>query len=262
MFLFFPDFAVITAVTPELYSTIQGLLSFESLQNFSLGGGTSLALRYNHRQSLDIDLFSSELIGKKGFNKIITEAIAKYGENATQFDFPCDIDDQLIFLRFFIQKEDLSIKVEVLQNFKTLFDSEQVNGLRLVSEKDLGLLKLTCAAERQCKKDIYDLDQITDRISIIELFELLKEKEEKYNLESDLTIFDGPSPIQQPESLIEFDDPYVGDERRPIHSNDHLNLMEDAKPWRKARSSWIKKMRQIFNHLNRDYPSPKGFDVR
>lgn len=250
-----------TAVTPELFSTIQELLSFESLKGFSLGGGTNLAFRYNHRQSIDIDLFSPYLIGKEGFQKIINEAIEKYGDDVSRFDFPCDIDDQLIFLRFFVKKGDCSIKVEVLHNFKTLFEPEQINGLRLLSEKDLGLLKFTCAAERQCKKDIYDLDHITDRIPIIELFNLLKEKEKKYNSESDLTIFDGPSPVQEPETLIQFDNPYVGDERRPIHSNDRLDLMKGAKVWRTARSSWMRKMRQLFTHLGREYPKPKGFKV-
>jgi hypothetical protein len=52
-----------TAVSPAIVKTIIQLQSLPSLANFSLAGGTNLALQYNHRISDDIDLFCSEIIG-------------------------------------------------------------------------------------------------------------------------------------------------------------------------------------------------------
>ncbi|RYY65864.1 MAG: hypothetical protein EOO13_16585 [Chitinophagaceae bacterium] len=43
------------------------LQKLDSLKQFSLAGGTSLALRFNHRKSIDIDLFSNLVVGRAGF---------------------------------------------------------------------------------------------------------------------------------------------------------------------------------------------------
>ncbi|SFF77588.1 Nucleotidyl transferase AbiEii toxin, Type IV TA system [Salegentibacter agarivorans] len=55
------------AVSPVLYQSIKELQSLKSLQSFALAGGTNLAVRYDHRESIDIDLFCTEIIGFKGF---------------------------------------------------------------------------------------------------------------------------------------------------------------------------------------------------
>jgi hypothetical protein len=43
-----------------------------------LGGGTNLAIRYDHRESIDIDLFFSGIIGKSGYIKIENEIQAYF----------------------------------------------------------------------------------------------------------------------------------------------------------------------------------------
>lgn len=52
------------AITNELLSTIQALQRLPSLQEARLGGGTSIALRFNHRESVDVDLLFSEKSAK------------------------------------------------------------------------------------------------------------------------------------------------------------------------------------------------------
>lgn len=46
-----------SAVSADLLEIIIELQSLPSLQHSFLGGGTNLAIRYNHRESVDIDLF-------------------------------------------------------------------------------------------------------------------------------------------------------------------------------------------------------------
>lgn len=45
-------------VTPLLKETLRILMSEESFAPFRLVGGTNLSLRYGHRKSVDIDLFT------------------------------------------------------------------------------------------------------------------------------------------------------------------------------------------------------------
>ena len=54
------------ALSRELVDTIVELQSLPSLSAFALAGGTSLALRFNHRRSIDIDLFSNHAVGMAG----------------------------------------------------------------------------------------------------------------------------------------------------------------------------------------------------
>lgn len=80
--------------------------------------GANLALGHNHRLSIAIDLFCSEIIGIEGFNKIAGEVQEFYKDKICGLDFPCQIDDQYVFLRIFVHQEETFIKVGMLQNFQ------------------------------------------------------------------------------------------------------------------------------------------------
>jgi len=62
-----------SALSIELLATIRELQVFESLSVFALAGGTSLSIRFNHRHSYDIDLFTNQVIGYEGFVRIEKE---------------------------------------------------------------------------------------------------------------------------------------------------------------------------------------------
>lgn len=160
------------AVSAVLYQTIKELQSLNSLQSFALAGGTNLALRYDHRESIDIDLFCTETIGFKGFQKIQQEVENFYGDKAINYMDPMKLSDQFTFLRFFIQKGEVIIKVDLIQNMKTVDHIETVEDLRLFSVRDIGLFKLMSASSRPAN----DLYYITERISLIQLYKNLLEK--------------------------------------------------------------------------------------
>jgi hypothetical protein len=252
------------AVSPAIIKTILQLQSLPSLANFSLAGGTNLALQYKHRISDDIDLFCSEIIGLDGFNKIQEEVKANFGKKARNFDTPCDINDQYSFLRFFIDAEDgTTIKVDVLQNMKHLFEIESNNGIRLFSKGDIGLYKLISLSNRSTKKDIYDLDFITDEIKLSTLYRKLKEKAEKFNKEEHKTIFDldkNQSVLDNLELLISFDNTTAAS-KFPTHTHDNIKIIEGSKTWIEARINWRSKVRALYDHLGIDFPKPKGIDI-
>jgi hypothetical protein len=253
-----------SAVSPAIIKTILQLQSLPLLADFSLAGGTNLALQYKHRISDDIDLFCSEIIGLDGFNKIQEEVKANFGKKARNFDTPCDINDQYSFLRFFIDAEDgTTIKVDVLQNMKHLFEIETINDIRVFSKTDIGLYKLVSLSNRSTKKDIYDLDFITDEIKLSTLYRKLKEKAEKFNKEEHKIIFDldkNQSVLDNIELLISFDNTTAAS-KFPTHTHDNIKITEGSKTWIEARISWRSKVRELYNHLGIDFPKPKGIDI-
>jgi hypothetical protein len=247
-----------SAVSPVIIETIKELQALPSLSNFALAGGTNLAFKFNHRESIDIDLFCNTIIGIKGFDQIEKEIISFYGsELISGLDYPLKENDQFIFLRFWVKKSGSLIKVEIIQNMYTLNVIEVVHGIRLIALKDIGTFKLLSASSRGAKKDIYDLDFITDTINIIDLFEELKTKTNTFNKLKHRNIFDldeEVSPITNPLLLLNFDEKIAITKTKPIHSHDNIVINEGAKTWIKARSSWRMKVRKLFRYLDIEYP--------
>ena len=251
-----------SAVSEVLLQTIKELQSLPSLSQFALAGGTNLAFRFNHRESQDIDLFCSEIVGIKHLETIENEVVNYYGKsNITGIDYPADkISNQHSFFRFFVNTPcGEIIKVEIIQNMKMIDAIEIVDDVRLVTTKDLGLFKLISGSSRAAKKDIYDLDFITEKIPITDLFEALIDKKAFYNKEEHKNIFDldnSKCPTQFPLELLNFDrNTKKRNSLKPMHSNDAIKISDNGKPWIVASSSWRTKIRKLYRHLGIKYPT-------
>lgn len=244
------------AVSPALIQTIKELQQLESLAAFALAGGTNLALRFNHRISEDIDLFSNSIIGIEGFEKIESDVKELYGEKIINIIYPVKENNQFVFLRFFIKKDDVTIKVDVIQNMKSLYDFEMIGEVICYSLKDIGLFKLVSCASRPAKKDIYDLDYITQIEDLIELYNLLKSKREKFKKDIDRNIFDldnDPDPLDNPHLLLLFDKK-MATKQKMRHSHDNILNIEGSKSWHQASIGWRMKVRKLYRYLNIEYP--------
>ncbi|NML23688.1 nucleotidyl transferase AbiEii/AbiGii toxin family protein [Pseudoflavitalea sp. G-6-1-2] len=241
---------ILEAVSKDLQSLIIEIQSLPAFANFALAGGTNLALLYNHRVSEDIDLISSEIVGISGM-KQMEESLKAHFKDAVMYCevINTDLGDQFCFLRAFIKTTDEVVKVEVLQNMKTIQPFEEFQNIRLVSKLDIGLFKLMSASNRKANKDIYDLDFITDEINLDYLLNALEEKRTRYNLPEHRCLFDldhETNPIENLGALLEFDNiDYNVLPLRPSHSNDRISIMSSLKDWRTARSSWKRKVREI-----------------
>ncbi len=226
-----------------------------------MAGGTNLAIRFGHRESQDIDLFSSEIVGIKHLEQIEREVITFYSEkNITGIDYPAGKEsEQFAFLRFWVTKPcGTMIKVEVIQNMKMMDEVETIDEVRLVTTKDIGLFKLISGSSRAANKDIYDLDFITEIIPLVELFEGLKIKKKKFNQKEHQNIFDLDDegcPTQDPNLLLKFDGKVSQSKIKPIHSNDKILIPEGGKSWIETRTSWRMKVRKLFRNLGIDFKS-------
>jgi hypothetical protein len=249
-----------SAVSEVLLQTIKELQSLPSLSQFALAGGTNLAFRFNHRESQDIDLFCPEIVGVKHLEAIEKEIINFYAKkNVTGLDYPADKEnEQHSFFRCYITKPcGARIKVEIIQNMKMMDAVEVVDDVRLVTTKDLGLFKLVSGSTRAAKKDIYDLDFITEKISIIELYEALKVKNQLFNKKEDENIFNynnNDCPTINPHLLLKFDGGVKQVGVKPMHSNDTILIVDGGKTWTSVAISWRMKVRRLYNHLNIKYP--------
>src|SRR3990172_5551490 len=67
-----------SAVKPDSLSVLKRLLKLPVLKQFSLVGGTALALKFGHRISVDLDLFSSEKINQKEIESALQTEFASH----------------------------------------------------------------------------------------------------------------------------------------------------------------------------------------
>lgn len=248
------------AVSQELLETIHELQQLSSLSEFGLAGGTNLALRYGHRISVDIDLFSPSMIGIKGLENICEQIKNFYGERVIFNQLiNDDLGNQYCFARLLIKTKIGQIKVEIMQNVPLLDEFEINDAIRMVTVKDIGVFKLKSLCSRMAKKDAYDLDLITDQkgYSLEELIDRYQEKETSFSSEADEWVFDldeHPNPADDPKALLAFDETgYIAADNRPTHSDDQLNIIPSSKLYRVAKASWRRKVR--------DYMSKRGFQL-
>jgi hypothetical protein len=245
------------AVSPALIQTIKELQQLPSLSAFALAGGTNLALRFNHRISEDIDLFSTNIIGIEGFEKIESEVKELYGDKLLSISYPAKVNDQYVYIRFhIIIKKDFTIKVDVIHNMKALYDFEMIKGINCYDVKDIGLFKLVSCSNRPAKKDIYDLEYITEAENLIDLYNLLIIKKAKFNKDTDRNIFDldnDPDPIDDPHLLLLFDKRMAA-KQKMRHSHDNILNVEGSKSWRLASIYWRMKVRRLYQSIGVAYP--------
>lgn len=253
------------SVNKEIYDLAIELQSFAFLESFALAGGTSLAIRYNHRISVDIDLFTDQIVGQNGLEEI-KKGLKNHYQNSLRF---CEVintqsGNQYCFLRALINKDGEHIKVEMIQNIQRMEPLEVYRGIKILSVKDIALLKLLSASSRKAKKDIYDLDLITDTISLESLMDLLEKKQQRFDKEEHKNLFDiddDPSPSGNLALLLEFDNTdYSSQSSRPSHSNDRVDITPSGKSWLSAKASWRKKVITLMGKKGLSLPDVKPID--
>lgn len=142
------------AVPPAVADLLHRLADHPALTDFTLGGGTSLALRAGHRLSVDLDYFT-----KKEFSsEVLFEALEL--ETATI----------LSVSRNSLTLDAGGVKVDLLRHaYKRLAPADEVEGVSLVSLPDLAAMKLNAIANRGSKKDFYDLAELLETFSLPEM---------------------------------------------------------------------------------------------
>jgi predicted nucleotidyltransferase component of viral defense system len=149
-------------IQPKLLALLNKIMISNVFERFNLVGGTSLALQIGHRVSVDIDMFGNAEIDEiefvnelSNFGKI---TVIKKSKNIIIFS----VDE--IKVDFVTYKYPLLDKLTV------------INGVRMVSDKDVAAMKLNAIAGRGSRKDFIDLFFLLKKYSLKEMISFYNNK--------------------------------------------------------------------------------------
>jgi len=137
-------------VTDTMKSLAQIILdNFDA--EYYLAGGTALALHVGHRESIDLDYFSPELIDTEALKHRIFDVFVSHTVEITYEDkntLWCIIDDVKVS---FITRKEMLIRPLVMHGM-----------FRLASIEDITVMKLSAICGRDEYKDYFDLACISN----------------------------------------------------------------------------------------------------
>ncbi|GHU67923.1 hypothetical protein FACS189413_03640 [Bacteroidia bacterium] len=140
-------------------------MDMPELQSFNLVGGTALALKYGHRISIDLDLFTTEDFEHQ---PIIAALQNKFGE---VFRYDGEFSKWGIFCYIENVKIDL-----VYYPFDMIAPIMTIGKVRLYDDKDLCAMKIQAILGRGKKKDFYDIYELLQQYSLSDIIDFHKTK--------------------------------------------------------------------------------------
>lgn len=167
-------------------------MRLEELSTCSLVGGTALSLKYGHRKSIDIDLFSKD--------ELVIETIIKALINEFKSDFIYEKQQPKFGLFCYIQ----NIKVDIIHYPHLLLKPiEVIDNIKLYSELDIAAMKINAILGRGVKKDFFDIVELLKHFNLEEIIDAYQKKypNQHYliSIPNALTYFvdaeDSPNPI-------------------------------------------------------------------
>lgn len=182
----------LNTIDEETYSILLSLLGKEYLSGFSLVGGTSLSLRYGHRKSIDLDLFSPTSFDPPIMEDLLQIDYANYTYRGN--------NTHMLFCNIGNVKTDI-----VYHPFKLLLPVETVDNIRMFSIEDVAAMKCYAICKRGTRKDIYDIWALVQHFTPKQIAEFFVQKygEEKLIFfQKSILYFEEADNSVQPEVLI------------------------------------------------------------
>lgn len=158
-------------VTPLLKEILQHVMHEPLFSPFRLVGGTNISLRYGHRKSDDIDLFTDAEYGSLHFD--IFEKF--FRKNYAYFDCP-DNSGIVGFGRSYYvgTSPEECVKIDLMYHDNFVYPCDTINDIRLASINDIIAMKVDVISRNGRKKDFWDLHLLHEFHSISEMIELHK----------------------------------------------------------------------------------------
>ncbi|MDR2882902.1 MAG: nucleotidyl transferase AbiEii/AbiGii toxin family protein [Alistipes sp.] len=160
-------------VTPLLRSTLETLMAEPLFAPFRLVGGTNLSLRFGHRLSDDIDMFTDAEYRSLDY-RVFEDYLKK------RFPYYYCIDDSSIvgFGRGYYvgNSKDDFVKVDLMYADPFLSEPEMIDGIRMASVEDIAAMKLNVISRGGRKKDFWDLHHLLSLYSIPQLLSFHAER--------------------------------------------------------------------------------------
>ncbi len=183
-----------STIHPGALVLLKQLMKIPELNDFSLVGGTALALRYGHRTSVDLDLFSA----KEFQNADIIKVIENYFPS---FEYKNPYNPIGVFGYIDDVKVDF-----VKHHYHKLIDKVVTeDDIRIVSDKDIIAMKVNAVLKRAVKKDFWDIAELLRHYTVEDFIDFYFEKFPSQMLlipiPRALTFFDDAEESDEPVSL-------------------------------------------------------------
>ena len=158
------------AVHPKTLELLKKIMQYESLHNFFLVGGTSLALQLGHRISVDLDLFC-----RTGFET--AEILQEIGIDLEYQVIMQKEQNSMIINARKQNSNDEFVKIDFVKYAYPLINEvRKIDGLRLLSNDDIVPMKLSAIANRGAKKDFFDIYELMKTYSLSDMLKLFSKK--------------------------------------------------------------------------------------
>lgn len=156
-------------IHPTTLELLKTLMAQEELRGLRLVGGTSLALQYGHRQSVDLDFFGKP----QSSQDEILEMAMRLGETKI-----------LNRTKSILQMILKGVKVDVVDYSCYEWIDEPIveDGLVLASPKDIAALKVNAIEGRGTKKDFVDVFELLKHFNLAEILEFYCKKYPNYSI--------------------------------------------------------------------------------
>lgn len=166
-------------VEPRTLELLKQLMSLPALESFYLVGGTALALQIGHRQSIDLDLFTTQTFD----NSILLDTLSAH------FNLNVEREEPNMFITTIEE-----VKVDfVKMGYPVLFPPLITEGVRMLDIQDIAPMKLKAIAQRGSKKDFFDVFFLLQQMPLSEMVSLFQKKfkmHEVFHIIKSLTYFE------------------------------------------------------------------------
>ncbi len=150
-------------VHPDTLELLKVLMQQPLLIDMRLVGGTSLALQYGHRRSVDLDFFGQTTEDVDELTDMMRDCSKDMVKGS------CTKRIKTYFLN--------GVKVDVVNyGYKWIDDVVEEDGLRLASPKDIAAMKVNAVMGRGTKKDFIDVYFLLKHYSFDELIQYYLQK--------------------------------------------------------------------------------------
>ncbi len=159
-------------VKPILRSSLECLMSREEFAQFLLVGGTSLSLRYGHRMSDDIDLFTDAEYGSLDFYHL---------QDILNSIFPYCVGDCGGIVGFGTSyivgnSKDEAVKLDLFYTDAFIKPIQTFDNIRMASVEDIVAMKMDVVSRGGRKKDFWDLHLLHNDYPIEKMLSLYEER--------------------------------------------------------------------------------------
>ncbi|MFN5307510.1 MAG: nucleotidyl transferase AbiEii/AbiGii toxin family protein [Bacteroidota bacterium] len=202
---------------PELieqatFELIQQLQNFSELKEFYLVGGTALTLQFGHRNSLDIDLFSTK--------DFLDSTIINFLRTKFTIDLVYNKPNSIICIINGVKVDFIKHDYPIIEQIIT------EEGIRMLSPQDICAMKLNAIQNSgQRLKDFIDIYFLLEHFSIKQMLEFYSKKYPIMNPVIALraiTYFDNIDPNIDPPKLVT-PLPLEKIKKRIVHAVQHSN---------------------------------------